>query len=1069
MRFRVLGPLQVRAGNGWTAIRAGQQRVVLAVLLAEAGRVVSADRLIDEIWGPHPPRSAPVTVQGYVARLRRLLGEGRAGTLLTRDRGYELAASDEDVDANRFQGLVAAGRRGLADGDAQGALARLTEGLELWQGPALSDVPASPTVTGYASRLDESKLAAREVRLDALLELGRHTEVAAEAGTLVEERPYRERPWAQLMMALYRGGRRAEALTAYRSAYQLLTSELGVEPGRELRELHRTILAGAPALAARPRPAVAGLVTPAQLPADVAGFTGRRLELKQLDALLPEASGGAGVPGGQRVALVIATIAGTAGVGKTALAVRWAHQVRDRFPDGQLYVNLRGYEARAPLRPIEALAAFLVALGVPSERVPVEVEDASALYRSLLAGKRMLVLLDNAHRAEQVRPLLPGSGGCLVVLTSRGRLASLVAREGAVRLDLDVLSPEEAQTLLGQVLGTERVDAEPEPARRLARLCGHLPLALRIAAANLAARPRTRIAGYLQLLGGGDRLAVLQVDGDQQVGVRATFNHSYSTLTDELRRLFRRLGLAPGPDITVPAAAALAGLPAPVAERQLDQLAASYLVDVQPQGRYELHDLIRLYAAERAAVEESEPDRGAALDRLYGYYLGRVDAAASRVYPEVIRLPGDQPDATGFPDAAAGLAWLGAERANLVAAVRTAAVDGHRRHAWRLADALCGYLRLGGHAVDWAVVAKAGLAAAVADRDQRAQAAAHLGLAMLHSFHERHQVCIEHYTTACRLSRASGWREGESAALGRLATLRQALGQLPEAVAHWEAALVIDREIGWRAGEASKLAHLSRVWVDLGRLDLALDYNTEALRLYRENRYQNGEARTLSTLGHIQLQLGRLAEAEVTLQEALALHRATGDRVTEGYSLCALALVHREAGRHQQALAFAEAALACARQTEDRWVEVPARVVQAAAHSRLGDHRRAVADHRRALRLVQGAGLPGFEMLALVEFADAVRRAGHPAMAAGPATTALTIARRVGYRIAEGQALTVLATVHLDLGRVEQAADLAEQAVTIHTGTGHRPGLDRAGRVATEARHRLEGRASPARPRVGAS
>ncbi|TDV49703.1 AfsR/SARP family transcriptional regulator [Actinophytocola oryzae] len=689
MRFRILGPLRVHDGAHWTSVRAAQQRLVLAVLLIEAGKVISTDQLVNEIWGEQPPGTAAATVRGYVRALRRILGGGTHGPLLTRGHGYELAVADEDVDARVFERLVDTGIRAIAGGDRGGALTRLSEALALCHGHVLADVPSTATVATEITRLEQRRLTAMEERLGALLDLGRHAEMVDELAQVVAEHPLRERLQGQLMLALYRCGRRAEALATYRSAHRMITDELGVEPGMELRRLHLAMLSDEPHLVAPVRQSGHDhRVTPAQLPAEVTAFTGRESPLKQLDILLPDPGdpdGAAGPP-----LPVIATIVGTAGVGKTALAMRWAHQVRRHFPDGQLYVNMRGHAAGPPMRPIDALARFLPALGVPAEQVPLEVDVAASLYRSLLADTRTLVLLDNVAHSDQVRPLLPGSRGCRVLLTSRDKLGGLVARDGAVPLTLDALDPAESTTLLTRLLGADRVAAEPDAAAELTDLCGHLPLALRIAAANLTARPTRAIADYTTRLAGGDRLAALQMDGDPEAAVRAAFDHSYATLPDDAALLFRLLGLVPGTEITAPAAAALADFSLPQANRLLDRLARGHLIVEHACDRYTLHDLLRLYAAD-LATRDGTLDRHAALDRLYDHYLRGTQSAATRLDPGTSRLSVPEP-ANG--DLTEALAWLDAELPNLMAAITHAAAHGPQVFAWQLADALRGYLFL---------------------------------------------------------------------------------------------------------------------------------------------------------------------------------------------------------------------------------------------------------------------------------------------------------------------------------------------------------------------------------------
>ncbi|HYW23941.1 MAG TPA: AfsR/SARP family transcriptional regulator [Terriglobales bacterium] len=481
MRFRMLGPLRVRGSGGWVRIAAEQPRVVLAVLLEEAGRAVSTDRLIDAVWEDRPPRTAANTVAAYVLRLRRLIG---GDAFITRGRGYELSVGDDDVDALVFERALAAARRDLHAGRLECGAVRLAGALALWtrSEPALADVPSRPALEARVAHLELLRHGAAEEHTAVLLDLGRHAEVVDDLYRLAAEQPLRERRWELLMTALQRCDRRADALAAYARARKVLSAELGVEPDARLRHLHEAILAGQ--RAARPVAAERPLAVPAQLPADVSGFTGRARELEALDAMLAAADGPAG-------AAAVCAVAGAAGVGKTALAVHWSHRVAARFSDGQLYANLRGHAT--PTRPIEALARFLRALGVPGERVPADVDEAGALFRSVVAGRRMLILLDDARDAEQVRPLLPGSPECLTLVTSRDRLGGLIARDGARPLALAALADGEAHRLLATLLGATRVAAEPRATAEVARLCGNLPLALRLAAADLAIHPDSSI------------------------------------------------------------------------------------------------------------------------------------------------------------------------------------------------------------------------------------------------------------------------------------------------------------------------------------------------------------------------------------------------------------------------------------------------------------------------------------------------------------------------------------------------------------------------------------------------
>jgi DNA-binding SARP family transcriptional activator len=505
VEFGILGPLQVVAGVRPVVLGAAKLRATLAVLLIHANQFMSLDRLVDELWEDRPPNSAAKLVPQYVSHLRRSLQpdwdrQPQAGELLeTRPRGYLLHVEGDALDADRFRAMVERSRCLVRSNAVQAAAAGLRQALDLWRGVALADVPHTPSVAAEAVQLEELRVAAVEDRIEAELAVGRHTELICELSALVRRYPLQERLRSQLMLALYRSGRQAEALQAYQAARQVLLEELGIEPGPGLRQLQQAILSGDPALEpATDRVRVAAAipsaqVPPAQLPADVADFTGRRRHLRQLHQLLAASQ--------HTTALSISAIVGGAGTGKTALAVHWAHQVRHRFGDGQLYVDLRGATPTAPVRPIQALTNLLRGLGVAASDVPDELDQAAALYRTLLADRRVLVVLDDTRDTDQLRPLLPGSPDCLVLVTSRDQLAGLVAQQGARRLTLDVLTPAEAKTLLARVLGDQRVRTEPTATAELIRACGRLPLALRTAAADLAGQPRRSIASSVDQLG----------------------------------------------------------------------------------------------------------------------------------------------------------------------------------------------------------------------------------------------------------------------------------------------------------------------------------------------------------------------------------------------------------------------------------------------------------------------------------------------------------------------------------------------------------------------------------------
>ena len=1039
MRFRVLGPLQVLNGAGWTTVSAEQQRVVLAMLLTDPGRIVATHKLVDQLWGERPPRAAVNTVHAYVARLRRLLGDG---LLVSHRGGYELAIDAEDVDVGVFERLVASGRHALENGSAQIAADQLSRALALWRGEVLADVPETPWLSGWSTSLERVRLAAVENWVAAMLALGRHAEVVDDLHRLTNENPLREGLWHSLMLALYRCGRRTEALDAYRRARQSLVTELGLEPGHDLRELHQVILAGDDAPTPSDRPPTTQVV-PAQLPADVRHFTGRVHQLERLDALLPPDGGRA------TTAVVISAIAGGAGVGKTAMAVHWAHRVRGRFVDGQLYANLRGYSSAPPVRPIESLARFLQALGVPAERVPSDVEDASALYRSLLADKRVLVLLDNASDPDQVRPLLPGGSGCIAVVTSRDELRGLVARDGAVPLELGALTDDEARELVAQLLGETLVDAEPPAIAELATLCGNLPLALRIAAANLIVRPNVGMAEHIRRLR-ENRLDRLQT---QDEGVRAAFDQSYCALPDEARRLFRLLGLIPGMDVTEPVAAALVGADPAVVDAWFHRLTAAHLVDEHAPGRYTLHDLLRRYAAERAVVEEPEDAREAAMDRFHTHYMRNVDAAATSLYPQTMRLPYQNPGPDGFADATAAAAWIDAERANLVAIIARAAQVGPLRVAWWLADALRGYLFARGSTVEWQTVAEAGLAAAEADADQAAIAASHLSIAGMHFMRGHREATLAAYARAEEHARRARWAEGEAAVLGNTGILYQTMGQLTTAVDYLSRSLALSRQVGRPAGESAALDALGNVYECLGRLQLAAEHHAESAAICRRLGATAAAARAENNLGVLYHAMGRFDDALDTLTHALDVLTQVGEDYFLGFTQCSLSEVQRDLGNLAEARALAEAALERARKLAHHGLEAVAYATLAAVDEDGGQQKRAIERYERAVALARTAGEHYQEVDTLIRLSDAHRRAGSPDFASNLAEQALIASRDGGYRMLEGRALTVLAQARLDDGEPKLACDLADEAVRIQTETGHGPGRERAETLAERARH----------------
>ncbi|MDQ3989328.1 MAG: tetratricopeptide repeat protein, partial [Actinomycetota bacterium] len=611
-------------------------------------------------------------------------------------------------------------------------------------------------------------------------------------------------------------------------------------------------------------------VVPAQLPADVDVFTGRTAELAELDHLLtfaPAQTDPTDAAGENSTAVVISAVSGTAGVGKTALALRWAHRIRTEFPDGQLYVNLRGYDPDQPLSPADALARFLRALGVAGADIPPEVDERAASYRSLLDGRRILIVLDNASSVEQVRPLLPGTPSALVVVTSRDSLAGLVARDGAQRLDLDLLPPQDAVALLGALIGG-RVEAEPDAAATLAGQCARLPLALRVAAELAATRPATSLAQLVgELADEQRRLDLLDAGGDPRTAVRPVFSWSYLHLPAEATRAFRLLGLHPGPDFDLYAAAALTHISVEQAQHLLDLLARAHLIQTTGSNRYVMHDLLRAYATNLAADEDSEQERWAAVTRLFDHYLATAAAAMDTLHPhEQHRRPRIAPPATPTPplaDPAAARAWLDAERVTLTAVCAHTASRGWPGHTTGLARILFRYLEVGGHCPDALTI----------------------------------------HTHALHAGRHAGDRAAQARALTSLGVVYWQQGYYPQAAEHHQQALAVSREIGYLAGEANALSNLGLVYRRQGHYRQAAEHHQQALALFREIGHRDGEANALGNLGTVYRRQGRYPQAVIHLQQALALSQEIGYHAGEAYALSSLGGVHRRQGRYPQAAA----------------------------------------------------------------------------------------------------------------------------------------------------------------------
>ncbi len=813
-------------------------------------------------------------------------------------------------------------------------------------------------------------------------------------------------------------------------------------------------VAGPPAAVPPAAPAGSPVPTPAELPHAARGFAGREDVLDRMRAL--------GARAYTAHAPTILLIDGMAGVGKTALALQWAHQNAVGFPDGQFFVDLCGHHSRRqPVSAADALDQLLRSLGAPPGRVPSDASESARLYRSMLAGKRALIVVDDASAAEQVRPLLPASGGCVVIVTSRRRLAGLVALDGAQPLTLGALRPAESRALLVHVLGSDRVDRERDAAEELARTCGHLPLALRIAAAHLTTGSYDRIADLVDQLANGDPLVALDTEGDDDpTGVRLAFDLSYRRLNDDARRLFRRLGLVPGADVTAGMAAVLVGAGGPAVRRQLDTLHAAHLIDQRVPGRYHLHDLLRRYAAERATAEETPADRTAALCRLLDRYLRLADTAARRLYPDSLRLPlaatagpaGAHVPPPALASEEEALTWLDTELPNLAAGVRHAARHGPYPIAWLTADALRGFFNLRLRGREWFDVANAGLDAARRDGDRPAMAAMRHSLGLAHTRLGDADAAVDHYCRALDLYRELGNAEGLAAVLICLGGAYRTRGQIGKAADAFQQALSVCRRNGLEARAAACLGDLGEMYRDQGRLAEALGCQQQALAVFRRIAIPRGEALALLAMGIAHYGLGQPDEATTCYTEALAELRAIGSRDGEAYALLCLAEVYAEAGRPDAAASHADAALALATDIGDGTLRSEAHLAMAAVRraptvsdlpvSDLpGARLREAGRHfDSALRFARGATYHHGEVRALVGLAGVETGLGRYDDALARCERGLALSRSHGYRLLEGQLLHTMAAAQHRAGQREQALANCRSALDIHRETGHRPG-----------------------------
>ncbi|WDZ83442.1 AfsR/SARP family transcriptional regulator [Micromonospora cathayae] len=932
--FRVLGPLQVEGPTGPIRIPPGRQETILACLLMEAGRVVGTDRLLDLIWSEEPPDTARTQIQICVSRIRKSLAEAQvAASVVSRAPGYLLRTEDDAVDLHVFNRQVMASRVLVKEGRVAEAAETLRAAVALWRGPCLAGIPSEALRT-RGLRLDEDRLTAIETYLELELGLGRSHELVGEISRLLHEYPLRERLRGQLMLALHRSGRQAEALDVYRAGRQLLADELGLEPGEELRQLENAILAGDPGLYApggaphrpepvRVRPAVVGPAPatpygeekPHQLPADTADFVAREPLLRRVEAAL---LGG----DGQR-ALGLVVIGGKPGIGKSALATHVAHRLGgERFPDGQLYCDLRGAGAE-PVSATDVLGRFLRALGIPGPVIPDGTDERAEMYRTLLASRRMLVVLDDAASERQINPLLPGSSSCAVLVTSRSRLTAL---PGAQRVELDVLDQEQALELLGRVVGDERVGREPEAAAALVRTVGGLPLALRIVAARLAARPHWTLASMVHRL--ANERHRLDELAHGEMTMRASLSLTHDGLNRADRRLLRLFSLAEGPTVPGWIAGALLDdhrpFPSDLVEPLVDvQMLDAVAVERTGEFRYRFHEVIRLFAREQLTLHDSPAVQLAATERMVGGWLAIAEKAHARVYGgdyTVLRGTGPRwqpPESYVDRLLVDPVEWLDGEQANLCLAVEQAAQAGLDELCWDLTTTLVTLFESRGYFDLWERTHRRALEATRANDNRRGTAAVLSSLGTMHISRQQPEEARQALGAAREIFDELGDVHGLALCRRDLALLDRQIGEDDRALVLYEHAARDFEKVGDVVGRATVLTQSAYIWMRRGHSAVAHAQLEEALSVFRTVGYAHGEAHALRRAGQVLLQRGEHAQAEQTLTGVLEMVRRSRDIIGEGHLLRNLGEVHAATGRYEQARDAFERALAVREQIMD--------------------------------------------------------------------------------------------------------------------------------------------------------
>lgn len=907
MEFRLLGAIEAIDSRG-QPVELGhiRQRCVLAVLLVELNRAVPPDQLMSRIWGDHPPLRERNALYGYVSRLRQILRT--TGSAINRGpSGYQLVVPESTVDLHRFRDLVTQAR---SAGPADVALVLFDQALALWRGEAFGGLDL-PWFREVGAALHAERQAAEADRVDAALRCGRHAELLTGLADRADRDPLDERVAGQLILALYRSGRQADALRHYERIRRTLAQELGADPSPPLRELHQQILTGSstpadvPATTSTIAPTTAPAAAPErspvprQLPAPPPWFTGREAELATLTSVLAGPTTGT---------LPLMVVTGTGGVGKTSLALRWAHDHLDRFPDGQLFVDLHGFAPTGrPTPPAEAIRGLLVGLGTAPDQIPLDLEARSGLYRSLIADRRMLVVLDNAADTTQVVPLLPGSPTCAVIVTSRRRLGGMIARWGAGHVGLDPLADAEARDLLAARLGAERMRAEPQAVAELVARCDGLPLALAVVTGRVAARPQFSLAALAaEFRDAASRLAALD-DEDPEGSLPAVLSWSFRTLHLDQRMTFCLLGIAPGPDIDLNAAASLLGRPVAEVRRLLRGLVEASLVTRHASGRYVMHDLVRAYAADVARQDLADDIRQAALRRVVDFYMHTAYSANRVLAPSAAPLrlgppaTGSQPET--ISDVAAALTWFDAEHRCLLAAQRTASDQGWHQAVWNLAWVMTTFHHRRAHRNDQLEAWLTAVQAAERLPDRQPRGYAHRSVGRAYAMLGRHDEAISHLTEALAIARDNDYRLDQAHAHNELARAWEHAGEFRQALAHAESGLAIYRTVDQPRWEGDALNAVGWYAALLGDYERARESCLAALVLSEPHADQTYRASILDSLGYIDRHIGEHQRAVSYYEQALTAFREVGHSYEVANTLDGLGHAYAALNRPEQARA----------------------------------------------------------------------------------------------------------------------------------------------------------------------